>query len=279
MLCLPVPLAHACLLAAAGLLAACQPADKAQPAPASATPAPSSTVLATLNGEPLDRALFDQLLQVHAGTRNPYDAPTARPAASAPKASVNRQQVFDELLDIELLAQKARELGVDQLPAVVAEHELLTKTLLAQQLVRQTIAGIPVSQAELQALYEVQVPPHEFQIAQTLLPSRTAADALIARLRSGQRMGEDTAWLMASQMPREVLDTVRTLKPGEVSPQPLAVGTQWQVIQLVALRPTLARPSLETATAWLHPQIVRDKVQAQQQAWLQEAHVQKSPTP
>ncbi len=239
--------------------------------------------MATLNGEPVRRALLEQLVVNKLGTPNPYDLQSASAAASAP--SVDRQRMLDELLGIELLAQKARERGLDKSPSVRAESELQSKTLLAQAVVREQIAGIKVSEAELQALYEDKIPPHEFQLFHTMLPDRAAAEAFIEQLRQGRRFKELTGkrgrgpgWAMAEQMPPEVASVIKRLKPGEYSPQPLLMDQEWHVVQLVATRP-VKRPSLQTAQVWLHPQLVQLKVQAQQQQWREQATVQVSPTP
>ncbi len=249
--------------------------------------------VATLNGEPVKRALLDHL--VHAqGIANPYDAP-ASAASGAPAAGLDRRQLLDELIDIELLAQKARERGLDKTPALLTETELQSKTLLAQRVVRELIGSLQVSDAELQAAYDELVPPHEFQLRHVQLPDREAALAAISRLQQGQGFAElarslstdkasraqggQLGWLMTEQMPPAFSAAARALKPGEYTAQPVKTEEGWHVIQLQALRPLAKRPSLQTATAWLHPQLLHAKVQAQQEQWREQAQIQLSPNP
>ncbi len=271
----------------AGLLAACEPS------PGSALP-PTDQAVATLNGEPVKRALLDHLTEAQSGVANPYDAPaSAATATSAP--SVDRQQLLDELLGIELLAQKARERGLDKAPDVAAEAELQSKTLLAQRVVRELVNSIRISEAELMRAYDERVPAHEFHTSHVQLADRQAAESVISRLQQGQHLadlarslstdpasrsqGGDLGWLMMDQMPADFAAATRALKPGEYTVQPVKTDQGWHVIQLEALRPLPERPSLQTAKAWLHPQLVHAKVQAQQQQWREQARIQVSPTP
>ncbi|MBC7992257.1 MAG: hypothetical protein H7Z15_03300, partial [Rhizobacter sp.] len=133
----------------ASLLSACE----RSPPPASTLPA-----VAMLNGEPVSRALLDHLTRVQTDVANPNDAP-ASAAATASVPAVDRKQLLDELIDIELLAQKARQRGLDKSHAVVTDVELQSKTLLAQLLVRDLIGSTQISEAELQAAYDELVPP------------------------------------------------------------------------------------------------------------------------
>ncbi len=268
------------------LLAACEPS------PGPALPLTDQAVVATLNGEPVRRALLEHLMQAQSGIANPYDAPAS---AAAPTPSADRQQLLDDLLGIELLAQKARERGLDKTPAVAAEAELQSKTLLAQLVVRELIGSIEISDPELQAAYEELVPAHEFQIRHVQLADRQAAESAIRRLRQGQRLddlarslstdaasrsqGGNLGWLVMDQMPPDFAAATRALKPGEYTVQPVKTDQGWHVIQLEALRPLAERPSLQTAKVWLHPQLVHAKVQAQQQQWREQARIQVSPRP
>lgn len=257
-------------LVIASLLAACQP-----------TPTPATTPpVATLNGEPVSRALLEQMAHNQRGARN-HDAQSPAPAASA--VAVDRQQLLDELLNIELLAQKARERGLGKDPSVLAESELQAKTLLAQRVVRELIDGVQVSDAELQALYEEQIPPHEFQLHHIPFDDQADADAAMAKLHEGQRfdalakrLGGSLGWAMMDQMPPDFAAVIKTLKPGEHSPRPFKTGDGWHLVQLRATRP-VERPSLQTARVWLHPQLVHAKVQAQQLQWRERATIQLSP--
>lgn len=252
--------------------------------------------VALLDGEPLSRALLEEIARQQAGAANPYDAPVAAGAGSAASApAIDRQRLLDELVDIELLARKARERGLDQQPAFQAEDELQAKTILAQRMVREQIAGLQVSDAELATAYEARVPPHMFKLAQILVTDQSAAQTVLAQLKQGRPFAElakrhsidadsrdkggRLGSLLIDQLPTEIAAAVRHLQPGELAAQPVKTAQGWHVLQLQGLEPRPERPTLDIARAWLHPQIVHAKVEAQQKQWRQEAQVQLAEAP
>ncbi|MET0333962.1 MAG: peptidylprolyl isomerase [Rhizobacter sp.] len=264
----------------------------------STTNAPGDDTIALLDGQPLSRAMFDEVVRQQVGTPNPYDAPAAAAAAaaaSAPMDADQRQRVLDELVEIELLARKARERGLDKSPEVQAEATLLKQTILSRAMIREQIATLEVSDAELAAAYEERVPPHQFRIAHIQLADEAAAQDILKQLKEGRpfaelarRHSQDTdnrnrggliGSMVFDQMPAEIATAVRHLKPGEHAAQPVKTTQGWHVVQLQALDPLKERPTLETARVWLHPQIVHAKVQAQQQQWRREAKVELAGTP
>lgn len=272
-------------------LGACKPAT-----PPADAPAPKTDAVALLDGEPLSRALLDEIARQYAGSANPFDAPVAASAASAASApAAGRQRLLDELVDIELLARKARELGLDKQPVFIAENELQTKTLLAQAMVREQIAGLTVTDAELAQAYDERVPPHQFKLAHILVAEQATAQAVLEQLKQGRPFAElakrysidadnrlrggSLGVMLMDQLPTEMGAAVRHLKPGEHAAQPVQTPQGWHVMRLEGLEPLAQRPTLETARVWLHPQIVHAKVEAQQKQWRREAKVQLAETP
>lgn len=277
------------------VLSACKPTtpDTAASAPTPAKP----DAVALLDGEPLTRSLLDEIARQYAGSANPYDAPTAAAsaasAASAP--SLGRQRLLDELVDIELLARKAREHGVDKQPAFIAESELQAKTILAQAMVREQIAGFQVTDAELAQAYDERVPPYQFKLAHILVAEQATAQAVLEQLKQGRPFAElakrysidadnrlrggSLGVMLMDQMPTEMGAAVRYLKPGEHAAQPVQTPQGWHVMRLEGLEPLAQRPTLDTARVWLHPQIVHAKVEAQQKQWRREAKVQLAESP
>ncbi len=271
------------------LLGACKPAPN-DPSPI------QPDAIALLDGEPLARALLDEIARQYAGSANPYDAPPAASAASAASApALARQRLLDELVDIELLARKARERGIDKQPTFIAESELQAKTILAQAMVREQIAGLQVTDAELAAAYDERVPPHQFKLAHILVAEQATALAVLEQLKQGRpfaelakrysidadnrQRGGSLGTMLMDQLPTEMGAAVRHLKPGEHATQPVQTPQGWHILQLQGLEPLAQRPTLETARVWLHPQIVHAKVEAQQKQWRREAKIELSPSP
>jgi peptidyl-prolyl cis-trans isomerase C len=287
-------LARLALLAAipCGLLTACERSARGPDA------TPASETVALLDGEALTRSLLDEIARQQAGSPNPYDvagAPASAPPRATSDSPEHRQRLLDELIEIELLARKARERGIDKQPEVQAEGELQVKSILAQAMVREQIATIEVTDAELAAAYDERVPPHLFKVAHIVVADAAAAHALLQQLKQGRpfaelarrhsldtdsgKRGGQLGALMYDQMPAPMAAAVRHLQPGGLASQPVQTEHGWHVVKLDALEPLPERPSLQTARVWLHPQIVHAKVQAQHRQWRREARIQLAPSP
>jgi peptidyl-prolyl cis-trans isomerase C len=241
-------------------------------------------VLATVNGQPLTRTLFDQM-QKDRQEPNPFDQAAGVPAP--PPVELDRAKLLDELIFTELLAQKAIEAGLDRDPSVQTQRLLMVNTVLSQQMVRGLIAQTTVSPEELAALYKDRVPPYEFKWQQVVLPERPQAEALIARAQRGEpwsslapkrRKSSPADWQMFSQLDPAVASAIRYLEPGRVALQPVAVDGGWAVLRLEDRRKT-PRPSLEEAGVWLRPRLLAQKVQARMDAWRQEAQIEMPAAP
>ncbi|HET7793014.1 MAG TPA: peptidylprolyl isomerase [Rhizobacter sp.] len=272
------------------LLAACKPAVPPEPTP----PPTAPEAIALLDGQPIHRDLLDAMARQRGGTQNPYDLPTT-PAPAASATAADRQAMLDDLVDIELLARKARERGLDRQPSLQAERELQAKTILAQAMVREQIAGLEVSDAELAAAYEERVPPNQFKVAHILVKDAATAQTVLDQLNQGKPFAElarrhslDTGsrkdggslgWLLIDQMPTDLAAAIRHLKPGQHAPQALQTPQGFELVQLQALEAVPERPTLQTARAWLHPQLIHAKVEAQQQQWRREAQIQVTNAP
>lgn len=277
---------YALALALLGTGMASHAADEPKPARSAVS---GDTVLVTVNGQPVRRALFDGLVKARTEQVNPYDEPddtTASGPGTAPP--IDRKAVFDDLINMEVLAQKALERGIHLRPEVAAEAELQYKTLLQQELVREIIAEIRIDPAEITARYEAQQPERSYKVSHVLLKSEQDAQAVIRELGRGAKFPElarkrtlDTntrtdgmlGWMMASQLEDSFAAALETMKPGAYSPTPVQTSYGWHVVQLHAVR-LLDKPPLATARIWLRQEILHEKVNERLQQIRQEAKVE-----
>lgn len=246
------------------------------------------TILVTVNGQPVRRALYDGLVKARSQQTNPYDEPdeTSHYKTNA-LAPVDQKAIFEDLLSMEVLAQKARERGIHRRPEVAAEAELQYKTLLQQELVRDIIAEIRIDPAEIQARYDAQKPERSYKVSHILVNSEQQANSLIRKLNKGAKFSAlarkhtlDThtktdgmlGWMMASQLEPSFVAMVEMMKPGGISPQPVQTPYGWHVVQLHAAR-FLDKPPLATARTWLRQEILHEKVSARLQQFRQEASI------
>jgi peptidyl-prolyl cis-trans isomerase C len=245
---------------------------------------PPAEVLARVNGQPVTRVLMEQMVRSRHAP-NPFDEATG---IAPPPAPVDRPQLFDELLTLEVLAQQAITRGLHREPSITAQRELQIGTVLSQQVVRGLIAQVQVSPAEVAALYEKEVPPYDFKLGRIVVADKTQAQALIARLRRGEPFAKlarqhvaDPAqrtapWLMFNQMEPAVATAVSSLTPGTVAEQPVAVEGGWAVLRLEARR-SAPRPPLSEASVWLKARLLSSKVQARLDQMRREAKVEVLP--
>lgn len=276
--------ALALLLCSASLFA--NAAD--EPKPPAVT---GDTVLVTVNGQPVRRALFDGLVKARSIQANPYDEPEENATNTAPPA-IDKKAVFDDLINMEVLAQKARERGIHLRPEVVAEAELQYKTLLQQELVRELIAEIRIDPAEIRARYDAQEAERTYKISHILLKSAEEAKAVIRELDKGanfqalaRKKTLDTntrkdgllGWMMASQLEESFVAALATMKPGSYSQKAVQTPYGWHVVQLHAVR-TLDKPPYETARTWLRQEILHEKVNARLLEIRQQAKIAVPPS-
>ncbi|HEV2611067.1 MAG TPA: peptidylprolyl isomerase [Noviherbaspirillum sp.] len=264
------PIAAALLLTAAVLSPAAQAAD-----------APGGPVIATVNGQPITRAVFDQMVNVSIGVANPYDEITPQEKADrkAAEQNIDRIKLLEDLVTMEVLAQKARERGIHLRKEVAAEAELQYKTLLGQQLVRDIIAETKVQQSDIAARYAAQKPERQYQVSHILLKTEAAARSVIAQLDRGnefasmsRRHSIDTnaskdgslGWLMTNQMTENFAAAMVKLGAHGMpatSKEPVRTEYGWHVIRVHATR-DMPKPPLEAMQNTLRADILRERVEA-----------------
>lgn len=246
--------------------------------PRAALPAvKGNTILVTVNGQPVRRALFDALVKSRTEQTNPYDEPddsATNKTASVP--TFDQKAVFDDLLSMEILSQEARKRGIHLRPDFIAEAELQYKTMLQQQLVTEIIAKIRIEPAEILARYQQQKPERSFHVSHILLKNEQDARTAISELDKGakfqavaQKRTLDTntkkdgmlGWMMANQLEKSFVASVERLKPGSYSKTPFQTQYGWHVVLLHATR-DLEKPPFATAQSWIRQEILYEKVNA-----------------
>lgn len=217
--------------------------------------APGNEVVAKVNGDDLTAAQLTIALQKQRGMR-----PDAGDAAS--------KQVLDQLIDEEIVAQKAVTAKLDKDPRVVQQLEAARRDILARRFVEAAAetAGKPAEDAVLK-FYDsrptlfAQRKVYTLQRLDIQAPDnrRTEVDAHVQSLKSSAEL---TDWLKSQklafttrqeqdaseQLPAPVLEKVATLKEGESMVVPSQVGVSALTLIASASAPkTLAeaRPAIE----------------------------------
>lgn len=230
----PILWLGASIALSAALLAGCQSQKSENPTHAST--APSSDVVATVNGQPITLAQYDNYKSGR--------------ALQMPNVKLSRKALVEELVDMELLKQAAVSAGIDKRPQVQAKVEENTANILIQALLREKFGHPNYSDAELKKTYEqvvAQSSGTEYKASHILVKTEAEAEKIIQQLNKGANFaalakkdsiapsapqGGELGWFTADTMVPPFTAAVEKLKKGEYTKTPVHTRFGWHVILL-----------------------------------------------
>ncbi len=179
-------------------------------------------IVAKVNGEPvtLDE-FFYQIGTLHAGV----EAPQARVRKQDPAA------LLDRLVNIKLITQEARNIGLDDLPEVASAVDSYRKDALKSVLFRQRLESVTPEPSRVEKLYRDAI--HQVRIASVFVKKESDARELEAKVKAtGDFAGPAAEWVAAGKAERgpdgqylkavdlvpAVQSVVATLAPGAIAP-------------------------------------------------------------
>jgi len=261
------------LLLAAGVLTGCTPepdtrsAEKtplgvAQGAAESGTfsDIPGGEVVARINGSPL----YEQNLEVVKDNLG---------------AAVPQERLVSRMVELRLLANRAREEGLDADPKVRARVQNAIDNQLANAYLTRYVADLEISDDDLQAAYaEVEAEYADniqYRARHILVESEEQAREILAELGDGASFeelaqdnstdpgsaekGGDLGWFNLDQMVAPFAEAVDALEPGQTGSEPVESRFGWHVVRLEDSRPTPA-PSFEDMRPELEDHVRRQAV-------------------
>ena len=234
------------LLAFAGLLAGCGMGSKSTPSSASTqnstsmTTAPAAgTVVVSVNGQPITTAQVNAYIQLR--TRG----------ASVQLTPVQKRQITEELVQITLAEQAAKQENLQNQPSVQAQLSLNNNLYLANEAVRHYTQTHEPTDAMLQQQYQVMAKAQsgeQYKARHILVKTKAEAQKIIDQLNHGAdfatlakkdstdtgtaKQGGDLGWFQANQMVPAFSAAVAKLKPGEYTKTPVQTQFGWHVIEL-----------------------------------------------
>lgn len=234
----------------AGFLAACS--GQSSPPP-----------VATVGGQPISQALFEQYAEEKAGL---------------PLSQLN--PVLKESLLNDLKELKAASLAGVKTAGPDLEQELELKRIELLTRHAATAAGVyrTPTEAEFQQAYQefaASRPAIEYHISHILVATESATALLITRLQGGadfeslartestddsNTRGGDLGWIAPGKLPAAFTDAVMALNPGDYTRQPVHTPYGWHVIRLLETRPAEA-PPFEQVKAQLASNIQQERYQ------------------
>jgi peptidyl-prolyl cis-trans isomerase C len=255
------------------ILLALSPLAQAQaPAPIAATPAAgSSKPLAVVNGKEIP-ALYGELVK-------------SEMAQGQPDNGQLDARVRESLINLELLSRAALDKGLDKDVRLAASMDIRRKDMLAKAYIENYIKSYPVSEAEIQALYDKvksEAVEPEYLARHILVKTEAEAKKIIADLGKKAKF-EDLAkkqskdpgsaknggaldWSDRRVFVPEFSEALAGLKKGEITQTPVKTQFGYHVIRLDDTRKP-QMPPLDVVRGeivkQLQQQRVRDAVTAE----------------
>jgi peptidyl-prolyl cis-trans isomerase C len=270
-----LPLLAACALAACAKSGTPVQGNTAAPAN------PADKPVATINGTPISRAMFEYFVKNTAGK------------AADQLTAEQRDQALDNLIRGELVAQQAEKDGLGSGSDVAAALELSHLEILEQAGAEHYLADKKPSDAELQAEYDSQVssiPKTQYHARHILVSTQEQAQDIIKQLKRGAKFedlakkdsidsskdqGGDLGWFSPSTMVKPFADAVAMLKNGEVTPAPVQTQYGWHVIQLLDTRETPV-PPLDQVKDRVGQLVEQNKFHVYEDSLMKTAQIQKN---
>ena len=267
---------HALPFATLALLAACSKGG-----PTADTTKPADKPLATVNGTPISRAMFE------------YYAKNTAGKPSAELSVEQREQLLDNLIRGEIIAEESVKQGLEKSSDTASLLALSRLEILQQAGATHYLEDKKPSDADLKAEYDAQVagmPKMQYHARHILVATQDAAQKIIDQLKKGAKFedlakkdsmdsskeqGGELGWFTPSNMVKPFADAVVQLKKGEVTSTPVQSQYGWHVIQLLDTRETPV-PPLDQVKDRVAQLVETKKFRAYQDDLLKTAKVEKN---
>ncbi|MBC7944449.1 MAG: peptidylprolyl isomerase [Burkholderiales bacterium] len=238
--------------AAPAKVAAPEPAQKESKDAAAATPvkpgdpvsaAPTGPI-ATVNGVAIPQSKLELMVK-------------ARAAQGQPDTPELRESLKDELITREIIAQAAKEKGLDNNPEIAAQFDLLRQSILINAYLEDYAKTHPVNDETMRQEYEkvktVQGDVKEYKARHILVENEKEAKDIVAQLKKGgsfeklakekskdpgsKAKGGDLDWSTTGNYVGPFGDALKGLKKGEYTQTPVQTQFGYHVIKLEDERP------------------------------------------
>jgi peptidyl-prolyl cis-trans isomerase C len=222
--------------------------------------------VATVNGKRIPESIF----RVY--------APSAVRKNADDLTAEERKAVIDDLAGIMLMAAEAQEQGLLSERTIAAQLELARLQLTARAMATRHLEQNPVSDSELQALYDENLPRlagQEFKARHILVETQEEADSVIQQLQQGKSFsdlaaerasgptgpnGGDLGWFTTASMAQPVVEAVRAMQVGAHSTEPVKTEYGYHVLLLEDTRSQEA-PTLDSVRQELTNAVQGKKLQ------------------
>lgn len=234
-----------------------------------ADPAKNFEFIATVNGAPITKGLFELNLRT-AIAQGQKDTPQLR------------DSIKNELINRQLIAQEVVKQGLDKDVDLQDQITQLRQNIYLQIFVEDYLKKSPITETQMREEYERQKQmmgggdtAPQYKISQIVLSSESQAIAVIGRLKSGdaftkvaKEVSMDTAtkaqggllgWVSPQQLASPIADAIGPLAKGAFSTRPVSIGGSWVIVRLDDVRSTKI-PSFEASQNQLKQAIIQQHI-------------------
>jgi parvulin-like peptidyl-prolyl isomerase len=135
-------------------------------------------VVASVQGEPITLAEFDQQM-------------TALKREQTPGTTVDKRQelaLLNRMIDMVLIAQEARRMGLDKLPEIQQVIDTNAKVALREELVERVVKDVKADPQAVEKIYRPSV--QQWKVSAVLFAQEEPARAMATDLNAGKSFGE-----------------------------------------------------------------------------------------
>jgi peptidyl-prolyl cis-trans isomerase C len=221
------------------LLTACGKGQQAA-APAAADKPTATPPVAVVDGTPISREAYDDYLK---------GLLRGKPVTDV--TAEEKNQVLDQMINMQLIAVQAEKDGLDKDPEVATRIALLRTQILADAAAQKYVKSNEPSDQDLHAAYDAATDKTEYHASHILVPTKEKADQLIKKIKGGAKFedlakaestdnsktnGGDLGWFTTARMVKPFGDAVKGLKKGDFTTDPVQTQYGWHIIKLVDTR-------------------------------------------
>lgn len=209
--------------------------------PNSTGPASTSPPVATVNGQPISREIYEFYVKNVAG----------RPSSEL--SAEQRDQALDNLVRALAIAQEAEKNGTAKENDTAVRLELTRYQVLQGAVSEKYLKDKQPTEQEMRAEYETQVAamPHlEYHARQIVVATQQFAEKLVKDIEKGAKFEDvakresmeakgtdgDIGWFTPDRMPKPFADAVTSLKPGDFTHNPVQTQAGWHIVKLEETR-------------------------------------------
>ncbi|HEY2779216.1 MAG TPA: peptidylprolyl isomerase [Steroidobacteraceae bacterium] len=264
------------------VMTACGKGQQATPAAPEKPATPAPAPVATVDGTALSRTEYDIYLK---------SLLRGRPATEL--TTEQKNQVLDEMINMQLLASQGLKDGVDKDPDVNAQLAVVRMRVLADAASAKYLKDKEPTDAELHSEYDSDIAAMdktEYHARHILVADKDKADAIIKKIKGGAKFedvakaestdsskanGGDLGWFTLTRMAKPFGDAVKGLKKGEMTSAPVQTQFGWHVIKLEDTRET-APPPFDQVKQQVGNGVIQKKLQAYVEGLKKTAKIEKT---